>query len=237
MLTFKQLMGFVLLATVVYLVSFLPSPRVVPTLVMLLGLGIACWRIGQPSTHASRSGAFRGWTISSSIAVTFGLVAFGWVSSIMDQRFSRAVERELGWRTSTSAHTGELAAIDASSWLPYSRRLLEQLLSEGKTVFVDFTADWCLTCQANEAVAISHPDVQRAINQKGIVQLRADKTFANPDADLLLRDLGNRAGAIPYYAVFPSNTPDRPRVLDGIFTSPEPILSLLDSADEEHRGL
>ena len=47
MVTFKQLMGFVLLATVVYLMSFMSIPSVVPTVLLLLGVGIGCWRLGS----------------------------------------------------------------------------------------------------------------------------------------------------------------------------------------------
>ena len=56
----------------------------------------------------------------------------------------------------------------------------EALVNSGKTVFVDFTADWCLTCKANEAAAIERPEVARLIRENGIVALRADKTGPAP---------------------------------------------------------
>ena len=91
-------------------------------------------------------------------------------------------------------------------------------------MFVDFTADWCLTCKANEAAAIERPEVARLIRENGVVALRADKTEPAPEVDETLRRLGNKAASIPFYAIFPSNAPGKPILLDGLLTSPEPIV-------------
>ena len=62
------------------------------------------------------------------------------------------------------------------AWEPYSRHRLEELVDEGKTVFVDFTADWCLTCKANEVAAIERP-VARLDSGDGLLCLgRQDET-------------------------------------------------------------
>ena len=97
-------------------------------------------------------------------------------------------------------------------------------------MFVDFTADWCLTCKANEVAAIDRPEVARLLRDQGIVALRADKTQPAPEADETLRRLGNKSASIPFYAIFPSDSPRRPLLLDGIFTSPTPILQALQRA-------
>src|SRR5260370_979136 len=104
------------------------------------------------------------------------------------------------------------------------------MVNDGKTVFVDFTADWCLTCKANEAAAIERPEVARLLRANGVVALRADKTRPAPEVDAALRRLGNKAAAIPFYAIFPANAPDQPLLLDGIFTSPAPIVQALQQA-------
>lgn len=64
----------------------------------------------------------------------------------------------------------------------------------------------------------------------GYHMLRADKTRPAPAVDALLRQLGNKAGSIPFYAVFPAGNPNKPIVLDGMFTSPRPILQALRKA-------
>jgi thiol:disulfide interchange protein len=112
----------------------------------------------------------------------------------------------------------------------FAARRLEQLVNGGKTVFVDFTADWCLTCKANEATAIERPAVDRLIRQNGVVALRADKTKAAPDVDETLRCLDNKAAATPFYAIFPSSSSSKPILLDGLLTSPEPIVNALRQA-------
>ena len=97
-------------------------------------------------------------------------------------------------------------------------------------MFVDFTADWCLTCKTNEATAIERPEVARLIRENGIVSLRADKTKPAPDVDETLRRLGNKAASIPFYAIFPGGSSQTPILLDGLLTSPEPIVNALRQA-------
>jgi thiol:disulfide interchange protein len=112
----------------------------------------------------------------------------------------------------------------------FAARRLEQLVNGGKTVFVDFTADCCLTCKANEATAIERPAVDRLIRQNGVVALRADKTKAAPDVDETLRRLGNKAAAIPFYAIFPGNSTSKPILLDVLLTGPDLIVNGLRQA-------
>ena len=119
---------------------------------------------------------------------------------------------------------------DGIAWEPFSKHRLEELVNGGKTVFVDFTADWCLTCKANEAAAIERPEVARLIRENGVVALRADKTKPAPEVDETLRRLGNKAASIPFYAIFPSDSSSKPILLDGLLTSPEPIVNALRQA-------
>jgi suppressor for copper-sensitivity B len=136
------------------------------------------------------------------------------------------VEREFLAATDPSGHAAVSSRHDSDgiSWEPFSKRRLEELVNGGKTVFVDFTADWCLTCKANEAAAIERPEVARVIRENGVVALRADKTKPAPEVDETLRRLGNKAASIPFYAIFPGNVSSKPILLDGLLTSPGPIV-------------
>jgi thiol:disulfide interchange protein len=87
-----------------------------------------------------------------------------------------------------------------------------------------------LTCKANELAAIERPEVARLIRENGVVALRADKTKPAPEVDETLRRLGNEAASIPFYAIFPSNSSNKPILLDGLITSPEPILQAFRDA-------
>jgi thiol:disulfide interchange protein len=102
--------------------------------------------------------------------------------------------------------------------------------SERRTVFVDFTEDWCLTSKVNEAAAIERPEVDRLMRADGVVALRADKTNPAPEVDETLRRLGDEAASIPFYAIFPSNSSSEPILLDGLLTSPAPIVQAVRRA-------
>jgi suppressor for copper-sensitivity B len=232
MVTFKQLMGFVLLATVVYLMSFLAVPSVVPTVFLLLGIGLGCWWIGRVSLLEPLGQRLRAWGIAAAVVAATAWLSFGWLESVMAERFGRAAERLLSARGDPAAPAAPSAGHGGNviAWEPFSPERLEALVNDGKTVFVDFTADWCLTCKANEAAAIERPEVARLLRANGVVALRADKTGPAPEADETLRRLGNKAASIPFYAIFPGHSPNRPLLLDGLFTSPGPIVQALQQA-------
>ncbi len=71
-------------------------------------------------------------------------------------------------------------------WEPWSRQRMEDLLAEGSPVYIDFTAQWCATCQVNKQTAYSK-DVIKLMKQKGVVALKADKTSPNPEIDAELQ--------------------------------------------------
>ena len=77
-------------------------------------------------------------------------------------------------------------------WQPWSEETVENLLSEGTPVYIDFTAQWCLTCQVNKKVAYTD-EVLALAKEKGIVFLKADKTAANPAIEAKLQELGRSA--------------------------------------------
>lgn len=77
---------------------------------------------------------------------------------------------------------------------------------------------------------MNREETKQFVEANGVVTLKADKTEPAPEVDALMEKLGNKGGAIPFYAVFPSDNPNRPLTLDGVFASPEPILDLLKKA-------
>jgi thiol:disulfide interchange protein DsbD len=70
---------------------------------------------------------------------------------------------------------------DGIAWQPFSQKELDELLKAGEPVFVDFTADWCISCKFNERTAINVPSVRGAFAKDGIVPMKADWTNANPE--------------------------------------------------------
>lgn len=77
-------------------------------------------------------------------------------------------------------------------WETWSQERVEELLEEGKPVYVDFTAKWCLTCQVNKRNAYSEEVIQ-LMKDRGIVALKADKTKPDPKIEAKLEELNRTA--------------------------------------------
>ena len=105
----------------------------------------------------------------------------------------------LGWpwpADQPAAHAGNKQL--SVKWEVWSQAEEDRLLAEGRPVFVDYTAKWCLTCQLNKSRAYTRP-VTDLIEKKGIVLLRADKTNPSPAIDAKLKQMGR--SAIPVNAL------------------------------------
>jgi thiol:disulfide interchange protein DsbD len=77
----------------------------------------------------------------------------------------------------------------ASIWEDWSQAKVDKALAEGRPVFVDFTAHWCLTCQYNKQHAYTE-EVLKLVKKRNVLMLRADKTMPNEEIDRKIRDLG-----------------------------------------------
>ena len=77
-------------------------------------------------------------------------------------------------------------------WLDFSNKVLEQYVSENKPVFIDFTADWCLTCKLNKYVALDRKEVIEKFKEKGVIMLRADWTSVDGEISDALKSYDRR---------------------------------------------
>src|SRR5262249_3061492 len=136
--TFKQLMGFVLLGTVVFLLTFIEWPLVVPTVALLFGIWMACWWIGRTPLTADFGIKARAWMAAATLIALAGLIAFNWLSPVMEERFVARVDKAIGERVGGGALVarGGRPADDGHRlpWRPFSKQSLTELTGQRKTV-------------------------------------------------------------------------------------------------------
>ncbi len=166
MVVLQQGLAFPLFATVVWLLSVLSvqtgQDRVLLALGGLTTIGFCLWLLRVttgPGASALRRRA--GVAVSGALLLVAVLVNSG---GSRGPETPRAGDREPG----------------AVAWVDWSEERLASLRGEGRTVFVDFTAAWCLTCQVNERVVFSSPQVRERFARLGVVPMRADWTRSDP---------------------------------------------------------
>ncbi len=93
-----------------------------------------------------------------------------------------------------------------AGWEPYNRAAIEQYRAQGRPVFVDFTARWCLSCQVNERAVLNRADVRQRLRDSGIVLVRADWTKHDEAIGSALSELG-RSGVPTYVFYLPGQSP------------------------------
>jgi len=113
------------------------------------------------------------------------------------------------------------------NWESYSPARLQALRAEGKPVFLNLTAAWCITCLVNERVALKERAVIDAFEKAGISYLKGDWTNQDSHITNLLAEFG-RTG-VPLYVVYPNGTNAKPVVLPQILT-PDIVLAAVNNA-------
>lgn len=202
--TFKQLMAFPLLATVLWLVDvFLQQAGVAAAgtlLAALLALAFAGWLWGR----VQRSGrAGPAWALVALLAAAPG-----------------------GWLVYGAVTFDGGASADEALWQAWTPEKEATLRAEGRAVFVNFTAAWCISCKVNERVVFDRDDVRDAFARNEVVALLADWTDRD---DVIGRTLSayGREG-VPLYLYHAPGRPDAPpQVLPSILT-PDTVIATLD---------
>ncbi len=91
-------------------------------------------------------------------------------------------------------------------WEAYDAAKIKTYVAQGKVVFVDVTADWCLTCKANETLVLSSKDIQSLFKREDIVAMSADWTNGNEKVTAFLHRFGKYG--VPFYVVYGPSLPD-----------------------------
>ena len=185
MATFKTAMAFPMLATVVWLVWVLGQQTGIDgaaaLLAVLVALAFALWAWGR--VDSSRVGR----VVWSALGALLFAAALAWAMP--------------GWLgTPGEARAATPAASTDARWQPWSRERVAALQAEGRSVFVDFTAAWCVTCQVNKRTTLNDAQLLRELDAAGFVLLRADWTRRDAAISDELARLGRHG--VPVYAIY-----------------------------------
>lgn len=227
---FKQAMGFLMLATLVWLLAVLGAQLGVNGVVRMIGfllvVGVLCWTHGTFVDLSSSKRRVRlVWLITW---VGFG-VGYAQIlhRPLFRDRAAATAAADAAGATRTETTTGGV------TWQPYSRQALTDAVDDGQTVFLDLTADWCWTCKVNEKTVLQADEVEAAFVANGVLTLKGDWTRKDPEISAILR-LHNRAG-VPFYAVYPAGRIDEPIVLPEIINK-RIVLDSLEKAGPSRAG-
>lgn len=185
--TFKQLMGFFMMGTVVVLVWIFGQQVGIDGVSALLAglviLGLGAWVYGRGTVPGASQGRRRVAYALSAVLAAAGLFV----------GFAQA-------RTAPAPAAGAPVTMGGIAWEAWSPEKVAAARAQGKPVFVDFTAAWCLTCQVNERVALGSAAVQERFRREGVVALRADWTRRDDTITQTLASFGRHG--VPVYVLY-----------------------------------
>jgi thiol:disulfide interchange protein/DsbC/DsbD-like thiol-disulfide interchange protein len=192
---FKQFMGFLLMATVIFLIyvfgALVGEEQIPDLLFLLLICSLLAWIYGR-------------WG-SRFVWIRF-LTIFLFILSI-------AAFQE---PTAASGLKAKDTAAAEDGWQPWSQDAVDAALAKNQPVFVDFTAAWCLSCKVNERVALGTDAVKKAFTDKNVALFKADWTHSDPAISQTLQKF-NRDG-VPLYLLYSPKDKAQPQVLPEVLT-------------------
>ncbi len=184
--TFKQVMAFPMYLTAAWLVSILAAQRgadgVLYVLVGAVVLALGLWWREQLR--------YRGGVIARTLAI--GVILLSLWPLWATHRLPLA-----GNTSSTSAQAGVQ---------PYSSEALAALRKQGRVVFVNMTADWCVSCKVNEKAVLAQDGFKAAMRAANAVYMKGDWTNVDPAITAFLKS--HNAVGVPLYVVYPAGGGD-----------------------------
>lgn len=199
MVRLKEFLAFPIYGTVVWLIYVLAEQTESVGLAAVLA-GLVLIALGIWLFEVFRDG-------EGARVLRFGLPAVSFVAAVV---VAIVAVGEPSAKSTTGAALG---------WEAFSQKRLDALRADGRAVFVDFTAAWCITCKLNERVVLAQPSVKQALTDKNVALLRGDWTRRDAEITRVLAQHG-RAG-VPLYLYYPGNDRtgvEKPVVLPQILT-------------------
>jgi suppressor for copper-sensitivity B len=189
MITVRRVLGIALAGTAVWLLTVLAAEDGQLTALVVAGLMLALG--GLIALRLKLAGAVR-----RAIPAGAAVLALG------------AFAAPLTLQAPAGAGSGPAAAetADSADWRPLDQAAIDRLVADGKVVFVDVTADWCITCQVNKKLVIDSDPVQERLDARQVVRMRGDWTKPSDRIANYLASFG-RYG-IPFNAVYGPGAPE-----------------------------
>lgn len=210
--TFKEFLAFLFLATVAFFFYTFDDAEKMWVFVALMGVWFGCWIIGKTPSWQTMQRRMIAWLSGIGVAVAISLLAFNYLGPVPPDQQTQS----------------ELLA-----WEPYDEARLQELQAEGKTVLVDFSAKWCLSCLVNLGVAIDTKPTAELVEELGVVTMYADWTDRSPEIKAKLDELQSKS--IPLLAIYPGTDPARPILLRDLVTQ-QSVLDALRQAGPSQAG-
>jgi Thiol:disulfide interchange protein len=205
MVTFREVMGFFMLLTVLWLVwvfsAQVGSREFAAFLLALFVVSFSVWGLGKFGEKKLGFWAF------------LALLAFGTIYAVKSGIDSKDAPQEMSME---------------SGWKPFSMKLVDELRDEGKPVFIDFTAKWCLICQSNHFV-LEQESVRTKMEELGVTRIMADWTRKDPEITKALEAYGR--SSVPLYIYYPAGKDSKPVVLPQVLTAGS-IIDVLEAPPE-----
>lgn len=216
---FKIAMGFPMLATAVWLFTLTVGHyrNVLWLGFFLVLVALAAWTFGE---FVQRGQSRKG--ISLGIVLVILAVGYGY-----------GLEKKLRWRTPQPPQVagGEDEIIqdgpDGIEWRRWSPEKIAKARAQGRPIFVDFTADWCVTCNLNKNSSIEIAPVRKKLKEINALALLGDYTYFPDNITLELQRFGR--AAVPLVLVYPKD-PSKPPVELPTLLTPAIVLNALDQA-------
>ena len=207
MVKLQKVMGVLLLATVAWLLWLVNEQAGMAGVGMFavvvaasIGGSIIVGKFAPPGAAFGREIATLGGSIVVIAAVWFAVIAPQYDAAATEHFNARMQEQ-----------------MTADGWYRYSPALIEELAKANRTVFIDATADWCLTCKTNEAAVLNRDEFRRAMDSLNVALVKADWTRETPEVNALLHSMGK--SGVPAYAIYPAGDADKKIVLPEVLTT------------------
>ena len=215
MLTMKRVLSVPMFATVAWLVWVFGKQTgasgLIPIVVAMLLFGAVAWMLERASVAPSAGARTRSLAGGALVAV-LGMTSL-----------SYAATRERPPVVAGTTYTDSYGM----TWDAWSEDVVAKHRAAGKVVFLDFTADWCLSCKVNERVAFASREVQAAFRSGRVALVRADWTARDDRIAAAVASFG-RSG-IPLYVVYPADGARPFAVLPEVLT-PGIVMAALERA-------